>query len=305
MNATVKPGKLIKGQTGDWEVVIGLEVHAQVTSKSKLFSGASTEFGGEPNSHVSLVDAAMPGMLPVINEECVRQAVTDRARPQCADQPALGVRPQELFLCGFAAGLPDQPVQIAGRRRGRGRGRTGRRQDRHDRDRAAASGAGCRQVAARPVADHVLCRPQPLRRGADGDRVETRHPRRRAGQGLCDQAALDPALSRHLRRRHGEGLAARRCERVRAQAGRPARHPLRNQEHELDHLHRPGDRVRGAAPDRDHRGWRHDRPGDAAVRPQQGRDALAALQGRSARLSLFPGSRPAAAGIHARPMSTN
>src|SRR5919204_3222848 len=67
--------KLIKGSTGDWEVVIGMEVHAQVASKSKLFSGASTEFGGEPNSHVSLVDAAMPGMLPVINEECVRQAV--------------------------------------------------------------------------------------------------------------------------------------------------------------------------------------------------------------------------------------
>ena len=75
MNASVKPAKLIKGQTGEWEVVIGLEVHAQVTSQSKLFSGASTEFGGEPNSHVSLVDAAMPGMLPVINEECVRQAV--------------------------------------------------------------------------------------------------------------------------------------------------------------------------------------------------------------------------------------
>ncbi|MFG3593616.1 Asp-tRNA(Asn)/Glu-tRNA(Gln) amidotransferase subunit GatB [Bradyrhizobium sp. RDI18] len=75
MTVSVKPGKLIKGQTGDWEVVIGMEVHAQVTSKSKLFSGASTEFGGEPNSHVSLVDAAMPGMLPVINAECVRQAV--------------------------------------------------------------------------------------------------------------------------------------------------------------------------------------------------------------------------------------
>jgi aspartyl-tRNA(Asn)/glutamyl-tRNA(Gln) amidotransferase subunit B len=66
---------LLKGASGDWEVVIGLEVHAQVTSKAKLFSGASTEFGGAANSHVSLVDAAMPGMLPVINEECVRQAV--------------------------------------------------------------------------------------------------------------------------------------------------------------------------------------------------------------------------------------
>ncbi len=66
---------LIKGATGEWEVVVGLEVHAQVTSKAKLFSGASTGFGAAPNSHVSLVDAAMPGMLPVINVECVRQAV--------------------------------------------------------------------------------------------------------------------------------------------------------------------------------------------------------------------------------------
>ena len=65
----------IKGATGDWEIIIGLEVHAQITSKSKLFSGASAEFGGEPNDHVSLVDAAMPGMLPVINEYCVEQAV--------------------------------------------------------------------------------------------------------------------------------------------------------------------------------------------------------------------------------------
>ena len=75
MNAPPKASKLIKGATGDWEIVIGLEVHAQVTSQSKLFSGASTAFGGEPNSHVSLIDAAMPGMLPVINAECVKQAV--------------------------------------------------------------------------------------------------------------------------------------------------------------------------------------------------------------------------------------
>src|SRR3954469_17072210 len=67
--------RLIKGATGDWEVVIGMEVHAQVTPRAKLFSGGSTEFGGEPNNHVSLVDAAMPGMLPVINAECVTQAV--------------------------------------------------------------------------------------------------------------------------------------------------------------------------------------------------------------------------------------
>lgn len=65
----------IKGNTGDWEVVIGLEVHAQVSSEAKLFSGSATEFGAEPNTQVSFVDAAMPGMLPVINEYCVEQAV--------------------------------------------------------------------------------------------------------------------------------------------------------------------------------------------------------------------------------------
>jgi len=75
VSAAAKKSKLIPGAKGDWEVVIGMEVHAHVTSKSKLFSGASTEFGGEPNSHVSLVDAAMPGMLPVINAYCVEQAV--------------------------------------------------------------------------------------------------------------------------------------------------------------------------------------------------------------------------------------
>jgi aspartyl-tRNA(Asn)/glutamyl-tRNA(Gln) amidotransferase subunit B len=67
--------ELQRGETGDWEVVIGLEVHAQIVSEAKLFSGAATAFGAEPNSQVSLVDAAMPGMLPVINQECVRQAV--------------------------------------------------------------------------------------------------------------------------------------------------------------------------------------------------------------------------------------
>ena len=72
---TNKNSNLIRGADGDWEVIVGLEVHAQVASKSKLFSGSSTGFGAEPNAHVSLVDAAMPGMLPVINEECVAQAI--------------------------------------------------------------------------------------------------------------------------------------------------------------------------------------------------------------------------------------
>jgi aspartyl-tRNA(Asn)/glutamyl-tRNA(Gln) amidotransferase subunit B len=70
-----KTRKLLQGTTGDWEVVVGLEVHAQVSSKAKLFSGASAEYGAGPNENVSLVDAAMPGMLPVINKYCVEQAI--------------------------------------------------------------------------------------------------------------------------------------------------------------------------------------------------------------------------------------
>ena len=66
---------LISGESGDWEVVIGLEIHAQIVSSAKLFSGAATAFGAGPNTQVSLVDAAMPGMLPVINEHCVAQAI--------------------------------------------------------------------------------------------------------------------------------------------------------------------------------------------------------------------------------------
>ena len=72
---TDRPTYTLTGDTGTWEVVLGLEVHAQVSSNAKLFSGASTQFGAEPNQNVSLVDAAMPGMLPVINKFCVEQAV--------------------------------------------------------------------------------------------------------------------------------------------------------------------------------------------------------------------------------------
>jgi aspartyl-tRNA(Asn)/glutamyl-tRNA(Gln) amidotransferase subunit B len=74
-NVPSRPEEFIKGNTGEWELVIGLEVHAQISSNSKLFSGSDTSFGAEPNTQVSLVDAAMPGMLPVINKFCVEQAV--------------------------------------------------------------------------------------------------------------------------------------------------------------------------------------------------------------------------------------
>src|SRR5919108_4043942 len=72
---SARPDQFIRGDKAKWEIIVGLEVHAQVTSKAKLFSGASAAYGGDPNAHVSLVDAAMPGMLPVINKFCVEQAI--------------------------------------------------------------------------------------------------------------------------------------------------------------------------------------------------------------------------------------
>ena len=72
---SARPDQLVAGDKGKWEIIVGLEVHAQVTSNAKLFSGASAAYGGDPNAHVSLVDAAMPGMLPVINKFCVEQAI--------------------------------------------------------------------------------------------------------------------------------------------------------------------------------------------------------------------------------------
>ena len=148
MDAPLTKSKLMKGATGDWEVVIGLEVHAQVASQSKLFSGASTAFGGEPNSQVSLVDAAMPGMLPVINEECIKQAVRtglglnarinlksvfDRKNYFYPDLP------QGYQISQYKSpvvGEGEVVVDLPGRR------------NRDRRHRAAASRTGCRKVAA-------------------------------------------------------------------------------------------------------------------------------------------------------------
>ena len=102
----------LQGETGTWEIVCGLEVHAQVTSQAKLFSGASTEFGAEPNSQVSFVDAGFPGHAAGDQPGMRGTGGPHRAWAGRADQPGQPVRPQELFLRRPAAGLPDQPARI-------------------------------------------------------------------------------------------------------------------------------------------------------------------------------------------------
>ena len=218
--------KLLKGATGDWEVVIGMEVHAQVTSQSKLFSGASTEFGGAPNSHVSLVDAAMPGMLPVINEECVRQAI----------RTGLGLKAKINLKSVFDRKnyfYPDLPqgYQISQYKSPVvGEGIVTVDLDGGESVDVGIERLHLEQDAGKSLHDRhpdiLLCRSQPLRRRVDGNRVETRSAFGRRSQGLYFQTAVDPALPRHLRRRHGEGQPARRRQRVGTPARRAARHAL-------------------------------------------------------------------------------
>ena len=188
MNVQAKPSKLIKGATGDWEVVIGLEVHAQVTSKAEAVLRRLDRV--RRRAQLARLAGRCRDARHAAGDQRGMRAAGDahRPRPQGQDQSEVGVRPEELFLSRPAAGLSDQPVQVADRGRGRGRGRHAGRRDRHGRHRAAASGAGRRQVAARPAPDHVLRRSQPLRRGADGDRVEARPALGRGGQGLSSRS---------------------------------------------------------------------------------------------------------------------
>ena len=281
--------RVIAGERHDWELVIGMEVHAQVASAAKLFSGASTTFGAEPNSNVAFVDAGMPGMLPVINEFCVAQAV----------RTGLGLKAEIHLRSAFDRKnyfYPDLPQgyqisqlyhPIVGE--GEVLVELWRRHRAHGPDRAHPSRTGCRQVDPRHGPRPLLRGPQPHRRRADGDRVAPRHSRARGGRRLCHQAAPDHALSGNLRWQHAERQPARRRERLGLPPGsvreisgqpgfRPSRHALRDQEHELAPLHPGRHRGRGPSPDR-HPGERRKRdPGDAALRRREGGDAVDALE---------------------------
>ena len=227
---------MIEGRTGDWEIVIGLEVHAQVVSKAKLFSGAATAFGAEPNTpgldRRCRVSGHAAGDQPALR----RAGGQDRARPRRRDQSRQRVRPQELFLPRPAGRLSDLAISAADRRPGPRRARHARRVDARDRHHPPPSRAGCRQEPARPASEPDLCRSEPRRGRADGDRLRARSAQRRGGRDLSAQIALDPALSRHLRRQHGGGLDALRLQRLGAPAGRRPRHALRDQERQLGAL---------------------------------------------------------------------
>ena len=260
---------LLKGATGDWEVVIGMEVHAQVTSKAKLFSGASTEFGGAPNSHVSLVDAAMPGMLPVINAECVRQAVRtglglnakinlnsvfDRKNYFYPDLPQ-----------GYQISQYKQPI-------------VGEGEVTVDLDGGESVTIGIERLHLEQDAGKSLHERHPTVSYVDLNRsgvalmeIVSKPDMRSAEQAKAFVAKLRSIL-RYLGTCDGDMEKGNLRADVNVSVRKPggaARHALRDQEREFDPLHRPGDRARGAAADRHHRRRRRDRAGDAPVRSRQ------------------------------------
>ena len=234
---------LIEGATGPWEVVIGMEVHAQVTSKPKLFSGASTEFGGEPNSHVSLVDAAMPGMLPVINEECIAQAIRtglglkakinlnsvfDRKNYFYPDLP------QGYQICQYKSPIVGEGEVIVDLLSG-------------ERVTVGIERLHLEQDAGKSLHDqHPQYSYVDLNRSGVALMEIVSKPDLRSSEQAKAYVTKLRTIMRYLGTCDGnmeEGSLARRRQRLGAPAGRAARHALRDQERQLDPLHRPGHRA--------------------------------------------------------------
>ncbi len=237
----------IKGDTGEWEVVVGLEVHAQITATaSKLFSGAATAFGAEPNTQVSLVDAAMPGMLPVPNQECIRQAVRtgmaldaqinrwsrfDRKNYFYADLPQ-GYQISQLYHPLVGEGVVEVLVDPA--------------------DETSAKAIGVERIHVEQDAGKLMHDQHPTMSYVDLNRsgvalmeivVAAGHAFSRRSRGLSAKAQSRSALRRQLRRQYGRRLDARRRQCQRAQAGRGIGHPDRDQERQFGALRDAGHRA--------------------------------------------------------------
>ena len=286
----------IKGQTGEWEIVIGMEVHAQVLSESKLFSGASTTFGKAPNHNVALVDAALPGMLPVLNEECVRQAVRsglgikaeinlysvfDRKNYFYADLPQ-GYQISQLYHPIVGEGeltidMEDGESRVIGIERihlEQDAGKSIHDQDPHrsfiDLNR---TGVALMEIVSKPD----------LRGGDEASAYMTKLRSILRYLGTCDGNMEQGSMRADVNvsvRPVGSTELGTRTETKNVNSVRFIRQTVEYEaRRQVESARKRGDCCSGNPP----------------LRPGKGRDAVHALQGRSARLPLLPRSRLAAA----------
>ncbi len=193
----------------EWETVIGLEVHVQLSTQSKLFSGSSTKFGAEPNTQANIFDLALPGTLPVLNDEALKMAVRfglaierrDRQATRCFDR-------KNYFYPDLPKGYQVSQLDFPDRRQRLADGDHGRRQRESRRRDPGAHGRRCRQVPARGFPWHDRRRPQSCRHTTSGNRIRTGPAQRRGGRGLPEETAFADPLPGHIRRHYGPGLHA-------------------------------------------------------------------------------------------------
>ena len=234
------------GLYGDWEPVIGLEVHAQLLTRTKAFCGCATSFGDPPNTHTCPVCLGLPGALPVLERRGRAHGHQRRARARLHAAPAQRVRPQELLLPGPAQGLPDQPV-----RRAAGGARGARDRDRRRRARRGAHpprphGRGRRQERPRPRrATPSSISTAPARRSSRSwaSPISAPAPRPPSTSSACARSSCSSASTTATWSRAAS--AATPTSRVRKIGADRAGHPHRAQEHQLVPLRRRRHRRRG------------------------------------------------------------
>ena len=289
--------------TTDYEAVIGLEVHCELSTATKLFCGCANEFGAEPNTHVCPVCLGLPGSLPVLNEQAVEFAL------RFAEAVHLRVPEQSIFARKnyFYPDMPkdyqisqyDEPItvdgwiEIDGARVGIERAHL-----EEDTGKTAARRWRRSHPRGRPLARRL----QPRRRPAHGDREPSRHPQRRAGARVrvASCAAVLQAIGVSDVKMEEGSMRVDANVSVRPVRHHRARHQGRGQEHELAAVARARDRLRDRAADRRARGGRADRAGDASLGRSRRPHALDAHEGRLVRLPLLPRARPRAGGAHRR-----
>ena len=272
-----RAGTLIRG----FEVVIGLETHAQLSTRSKIFSGASTQFGAAPNTQACAVDLALPGTLPVLNRGAVERAIRFGLAVNAKVAPLSIFARKNYFYPDLPKGYQISQYEIPVVQGGHVDIRVGEQRKRIHLTRAHLeedAGKSLHEDYAGPDRH----RPEPRRHAAAGDRHRTRHAQQRRSGGIRQGAARAGGLAGRVRRQHAGRQLPLRRQRVGAPARRRTRHAPRGEESQFLPLPAAGHRLRSAVADRPHRGRPARRAGHGAVRPRHRRDARHAQQGRRA-----------------------